>query len=194
MKRLNGRRMILWIMTLVLCVTTCVPAFASVGDRTLIRGSRNGSGDVNIRGILPLGDGFCIITDGMNGQSILKYANIQSEPEKFVKPSWEPSEDMEGLMEGEGELNAEAEGLPEANPEGTEEGTAVPAVSEENGEKTETPAAQEEPQEEMDFSKNLTIESSNISLPHLIIEEYTSITTNGVNVRASRLLHAPDGQ
>ena len=151
MKRLNGRRMILWIMTLVLCVTTCVPAFASVGDRTLIRGSRNGSGDVNIRGILPLGDGFCIITDGMNGQSILKYANIQSEPEKFVKPSWEPSEDMEGLMEGEGELNAEAEGLPEANPEGTEEGTAVPAVSEENGEKTETPAAQEEPQEEMDF-------------------------------------------
>ena len=28
----------------------------------------------------------------------------------------------------------------------------------------------------------------------MAVEEYTSITTNGVNVRASRLLHAPDGQ
>ena len=59
MKRLNGRRMILWIMTLVLCVTTCMPAFASVGDRTLIHSNRDTS-EVSIRGIYPLGEGFCI--------------------------------------------------------------------------------------------------------------------------------------
>ena len=28
----------------------------------------------------------------------------------------------------------------------------------------------------------------------MAVEEYTSITTNGVNVRASRLLHAPDSK
>ena len=85
MKRLNGRRMILWIMTLVLCVTTCMPAFASVGDRTLIHSNRDTS-EVSIRGIYPLGEGFCIVTDGSEGQAILKYATLQSEPEKYVRP------------------------------------------------------------------------------------------------------------
>lgn len=151
MKRLNGRKIVLWIMTLVLCVTTCMPAFASVGDRTLIRGSSNGPAENNVRDILPLGDGFCIITDGPNGQSILKYADVQSEPEKFVMPAWQAPEDMEGFVEGEGEPNAEGEGLPEANPEGIKEGTDVPAEPVENGEKTEEPAVQETPQEETDI-------------------------------------------
>ena len=138
MKRLNGRKMILWIMTLVLCVTTCMPAFASVGDRTLIRGNRN-SGDIDIRGIYPLGDGFCIVTEGSEGQAILKYENLQSEPEKFVRPEPEYPDVMEGVMDGE--FDGEIPAVPGENPEGTD-ASAVP------GENEEKP---EEPQEEIDI-------------------------------------------
>ena len=144
MKRLNGRRMILWIMTLVLCVTTCMPAFASVGDRTLIHSNRDTS-EVSIRGIYPLGEGFCIVTDGSEGQAILKYATLQSEPEKFVRPEPEYPDDMEGLMDGE------SDGEIPAVPGENQEGTDVPAEPGENGEKTEEPAVQEEPQEEIDI-------------------------------------------
>ena len=144
MKRLNGRRMILWIMTLVLCVTTCMPAFASVGDRTLIHSNRDTS-EVSIRGIYPLGEGFCIVTDGSEGQAILKYATLQSEPEKYVRPEPEYPDDMEGLMDGE------SDGEIPAVPGENQEGTDVPAEPGENGEKTEEPAVQEEPQEEIDI-------------------------------------------
>ncbi len=144
MKRLNGKRMILWIMTLVLCVTTCMPAFASVGDRTLIHSNRDTS-EVSIRGIYPLGEGFCIVTDGSEGQAILKYATLQSEPEKFVRPEPEYPDDMEGLMDGE------SDGEIPAVPGENQEGTDVPAEPGENGEKTEEPAVQEEPQEEIDI-------------------------------------------
>ena len=144
MKRLNGRRMILWIMTLVLCVTTCMPAFASVGDRTLIHSNRDTS-EVNIRGIYPLGEGFCIVTDGSEGQAILKYATLQSEPEKYVRPEPEYPDDMEGLMDGE------SDGEIPAVPGENQEGTDVPAEPGENGEKTEEPAVQEEPQKEIDI-------------------------------------------
>ena len=138
MKRLNGRRMILWIMTLVLCVTTCMPAFASVGDRTLIHSNRDTS-EVSIRGIYPLGEGFCIVTDGSEGQAILKYATLQSEPEKYVRPEPEYPDDMEGLMDGESD--GEIPAVPGENPEGTD-ASAVP------GENEEKP---EEPQEEIDI-------------------------------------------
>ena len=144
MKRLNGRSMILWIMTLVLCVTTCMPAFASVGDRTLIHSNRDTS-EVSIRGIYPLGEGFCIVTDGSEGQAILKYATLQSEPEKYVRPEPEYPDDMEGLMDGE------SDGEIPAVPGENQEGTDVPAEPGENGEKTEEPAVQEEPQEEIDI-------------------------------------------
>ena len=138
MKRLNGRRMILWIMTLVLCVTTCMPAFASVGDRTLIHSNRDTS-EVSIRGIYPLGEGFCIVTDGSEGQAILKYATLQSEPEKYVRPEPEYPDDMEGLMDGESD--GEIPAVPGENPEGTD-ASAMP------GENEEKP---EEPQEEIDI-------------------------------------------
>ena len=138
MKRLNGRRMILWVMTLVLCVTTCMPAFASVGDRTLIHSNRDTS-EVNIRGIYPLGEGFCIVTDGSEGQAILKYATLQSEPEKYVRPEPEYPDDMEGLMDGESD--GEIPAVPGENPEGTD-ASAMP------GENEEKP---EEPQEEIDI-------------------------------------------
>lgn len=141
--------MILWIMTLVLCVTTCMPAFASAGDRTLIRGSRNGSSDVSIYGIYPLEDGFCVVTNESGKEVILKYATLQSEPEKYVRPEPEYPDVMDVFMDGEPDGE-----IPEIFGENLE-GTDVPAVPGEDGEKPEEPAAQEEPQEETDIFADL---------------------------------------
>ena len=84
MKRVNGKTLILWIMTLVLCVTTCMPAFASVGDRTLFhKPSEDGSYySDSIAGVFQLKDGLCIIA-GEWDKTIWKYATPQSEPEVF---------------------------------------------------------------------------------------------------------------
>ncbi len=175
MKRLNGRKIVLWIMTLVLCVTTCMPAFASVGDRTLYKtGSDDGTSYESIVGAFQLKDGFCIIS-GSWEYTIQKYATPQSEPETFVtKNEYEEIEVLAG-EQGEVEIPAAAEdgadltgetAAPDTDtdktetpvaPEESKETAEAPAVAEE---KTETPAAQEDGEKEDDFFADMEWASS----------------------------------
>ena len=61
MNRQNIRKMILCLMTVILCVTTCAPAFASTGDRILMRFSAAEQAEQNyIQGVFPMEEGFCI--------------------------------------------------------------------------------------------------------------------------------------
>ena len=161
MKRLNGRKMILWIMTLVLCVTTCMPAFASVGDRTLYQMETvDGSYSESISGAFKLKDGFCVITGNWD-YTIKKFATPQSEPETFVtKNEYENIENISG-EEGESETPAVAEDGAEptgedAAPEAEADKAETPAATEE---KTEAPAAQEGGEKEDDFFADLNWDS-----------------------------------
>ena len=126
MKRLNGKTMILWILTAILCVTSCAPAFASVGDRVLIRNS-NSEGDTSIwiEGVHRMGDGFCVITNEKQDTVVLRYANAQSEPERFVmeRPDYSTFyEDEEYDHDHEHEHEAEGEAAPEKSPADAEAG------------------------------------------------------------------------
>ena len=85
MNRLNGKRMILWILTLVFCVTACMPAFASVGDRIVIRNSTaNEEVNVSVNTVFRIGDGFCVYGRKDTGYYFSLYADAQAEPETFV--------------------------------------------------------------------------------------------------------------
>ena len=142
MKRLNGKKMILWIMTLILCVTTCAPAFASVGDRTLLHVVSEDSSYErdNIKGVFRLKDGFCIITSNWVDTKIQKFTALDSEPEIY---QWTQTFDgMEAFTgeAGEGEFPAGMEEITDVTYE-------TPATEEEP-EKTEIPAEPEEIPEE----------------------------------------------
>ena len=148
MKRLNGKTLILWIMTLVLCVTTCMPAFASVGDRTLLRGNNSGMVDVYVSGVFPLEDGFCLVINGNDGLAFQKYATPQSEPETYKMPGWGTSDDTEVP---EDVLNSdEMQMVPGEKPEDAD----AAAVPEENARADES-TAPEESKEETDFFADL---------------------------------------
>ena len=87
MKKLNTKKVILWILAVILCVTTCMPAFASTGDRVVYRTKSNADGsfemDIGLRGAWKTGDGFCVLLRGTETK-ILRYNDIQGEPETFV--------------------------------------------------------------------------------------------------------------
>ena len=72
----------LWIMTMILCVTTCATAFASAGDRTLKHYSASDStGSVN--NVYKTSGGFCADIEDMNGRMLLLFKDFQAEPEKY---------------------------------------------------------------------------------------------------------------
>ena len=146
MKRLTGKTMFLWVMTLILCVTACAPAFASVGDRTLLHETAdNGSyGGANIMGVYRLKDSFCVITREWE-TTVLKYATPQSEPEKFETKSDFGGMDAIDGEQGEAEFPAEAEAGAEVTAE-----AAAPA--EENPEEAGAPIAAEENPEDDFFA------------------------------------------
>ncbi|QTE74292.1 carbohydrate ABC transporter substrate-binding protein [Clostridiales bacterium FE2010] len=99
MRNLSGKRFILGLMALILCVTTCVLAFASVGDRVLFYSSDlNGNDNEKILNLFPYGDGFIIVMQKGNGQDILKYADISAEPETFIWKDSALSEEAEQDM------------------------------------------------------------------------------------------------
>ncbi|MBR5959465.1 MAG: carbohydrate ABC transporter substrate-binding protein [Clostridia bacterium] len=155
MKRLNGKKMILWIMTLILCVTTCAPAFASVGDRTLLHVVSEDSSYErdNIKGVFRLKDGFCIITSNWVDTKIQKFTALDSEPEIY---QWTQTFDgMEAFTgeAGEGEFPAGMEEITDVTYEtpATEEEpekTEIPAEPEEIPEEAGAPAAEEGGEEE----------------------------------------------
>lgn len=88
MKRLNGKRMILWILAVILCVTACGPAFASTGDRTLYL--NNNEGTAYLRGVADLGDSFCVIIQESMNTKIQRYTDPAGEPETFMLEFEEP--------------------------------------------------------------------------------------------------------
>ena len=81
----NGKKLVLWFLSLILCITACAPAFASTGDRVLIRrGDEQES--FYIRSVIPYGEnGFCAFVDNYPDQTVMRYTDYQAEPEKFVK-------------------------------------------------------------------------------------------------------------
>ena len=79
------RKLILWMTALVLLTMTCLPAFASEGDRVLIRLENGGEDEEEntIETVLPSGNGFCIVTNSTGDYSILRYADRGAAPERF---------------------------------------------------------------------------------------------------------------
>lgn len=93
MIRLNGKKVILLLLAVTLCVTACVPAFASVGDRILKRYSTtDGYGmDETIQTVVRAGDGICIVIRGNEGRQFLVYKDLKGEPETYtVQENREP--------------------------------------------------------------------------------------------------------
>lgn len=88
MKRLNGKRMILWILAVILCVTACGPAFASTGDRTLFYADNESM--LYLQEVVQTGDSFCVITGESMDTVVNRYTDPAAEPEKFVLEYEEP--------------------------------------------------------------------------------------------------------
>ena len=110
MNRQYIKTLILCLLSVILCVTTCVPAFASVGDRTLMHFSAEEQGQNNITSVLPMGDGFCVYYrtgSSSDDEMILRYADAKAEPEKFSLKADAPAADAEETAAG-GESPAEA--------------------------------------------------------------------------------------
>ena len=90
MRILNAKKMTLWILAVILCVTTCAPAFASTGDRTVLYlKSDDESMFQAINFAYRIGDGFGIGVNGIQ-QKVLVYREIGGEPEEYVmeRPAW----------------------------------------------------------------------------------------------------------
>ena len=85
MKKLNRNKVVLWILCVILCVTACGPAFASAGDRVLYRSatSEDGGQEAWIDGVWKSGDSFYVLLRGWD-ETILRFKDLQSEPEQFV--------------------------------------------------------------------------------------------------------------
>ena len=88
MIRLNGKKVILLFLAAALCVTACVPAFASVGDRILMRYSTaDGYGmDETVQTVVRAGDGICVVLRGQDGRKFLVYKDPKGEPETYTMP------------------------------------------------------------------------------------------------------------
>lgn len=116
MMNLKGKKLVLCILSLILCVTACAPAFASTGDRVVIRRAEDESG--YIQRVLPYGDGgFYIFVQEYPNLIVKRFADYKAEPEEFVyalyeedTTNWwleelknEDSQDGQDSQEGEGE-------------------------------------------------------------------------------------------
>lgn len=124
MKKLNVKTVVLLVLAMILCVTSCVPAFASTGDRVLFRTktSEDGSFESGPRGAWNTKDGLCLLLRGADTK-ILRYKDIHGEPETFELETRyfsvfdsdgnETAEGMEGLEGIEGLAGAEGTEAPE---------------------------------------------------------------------------------
>ena len=108
MNGLNGKKIVLMLLAAVLCVTMCAPAFASVGDRILVRYSdATGYIEENIQTVVQAGDGICVVISNREGRQFLLFKDPKGDPETFVMPR--DTRDSEPEPESEGE---EEEGSP----------------------------------------------------------------------------------
>ena len=84
MRTLNGKKLILWALSLILCMTACAPAFASTGDRVLLhRSNVDGDSNLYIRTAFPYGNGVYVIAQESGEDKILRYADVNAEPESL---------------------------------------------------------------------------------------------------------------
>ena len=104
----KGKKLVLCILSLILCVTACAPAFASTGDRVLLRRSDDND-NFYIRSVLPYGEsGFCVFVDNYPEMTVYRFTDYTAEPEKFVKRMYE--EDQHNYwLDGLNEENKEEE-------------------------------------------------------------------------------------
>lgn len=78
------RKLILWMTALILLVTACVPAFASVGDRVLMHESSLADvGTMYVEDVLPCGNGLYLIVNDQRSKTVRRYADLQAEPEEY---------------------------------------------------------------------------------------------------------------
>ena len=85
MRKMNGKRFILGLMALMMCLTMCAPAFASTGDRILVHEtSMDGFLPTTVRAVVPSENGFVIVKSNESEVIIEKYADVKAEPEIFV--------------------------------------------------------------------------------------------------------------
>ena len=139
MMKLNGKPFILWILAAVLCVTACGPAYASAGERVLVRVSEADDAEFTwIENVCRMDDGFCVICEGAE-TSILRYTDLQGEPETFV---FRPDGSEEYIPSGEPESEP-AEEAGEEDDEDEDDGFFVTTGSRKTEERTGS-----EPEEE----------------------------------------------
>ena len=80
------RKLALWMTALILLVSACVPAVASTGDRVLMHESRLADvGTTSVEDVLPCGNGLYLIVNDLMERKILRYTDIQAEPEEYVQ-------------------------------------------------------------------------------------------------------------
>ena len=85
MRKMNGKRFILGLMALMMCLTMCASAFASTGDRVLMHETTvDGYLDMTVQTVLPCGDGLAIVKYSDTEVHIERYADVKAEPELFV--------------------------------------------------------------------------------------------------------------
>ena len=81
----NGKKLVLWFLSLILCITACAPAFASTGDRVLVhRSNTDESIYFYIESVFPNGNGLYVMVQEGNEHKILRYADVNAEPEAFT--------------------------------------------------------------------------------------------------------------
>ncbi len=104
MKKLNAKTVILWILAMILCITTCAPAFASTGDRVLLRMKNNEQGwsEDSIRMVWNSPEGICVMTGW--DMKVMRFKDSESEPETFERkwPEYSGEVVIEGLEGLEG--------------------------------------------------------------------------------------------
>ena len=152
MKKMNGRALFLWMMTLILCMTACAPAFASEGDRTLFheKGVNGYNYQTSIRSAFRLKDGFCLVCDGEQ-DGIRVYAAPGSEPVTYRQK--DPYAGMVILSDGRMVTEEEFKALEEsgeldklsADPLENPDGTGPEAPAGQDGSPAEAAAEAEAP-------------------------------------------------
>ena len=102
------KKIIVWILTAALLVMSCGAALAATGDRALLRyNTQDGYMISYINTILQTKDGLIVILNG-NEQKILRYTDLNGEPEEFTE---EKDEDGNSLgYWGDGVTNTQTAG------------------------------------------------------------------------------------
>ncbi len=132
MKKRTIKSFILCLLAVMLCVTACGTAFASAGDRTVLRFKAvNGTMETWIYAACKVGDDFCVVMqEGGNGTVILRYTDPNGEPERFTMKQEMPEYVENGeFMPGE-ELAIGDEQAPGEEPAAEEPVKEEPAAEE----------------------------------------------------------------